>query len=97
MFLLHFLCTETGQVTAALRIPLLSRAAQDPPAMLGSMNCSSTENVCQHTFTPPKKPRSADSANGNHFKSTRAKKCLCTKSFCELLMAALQLIYVKES
>lgn len=37
-------------------------------------------------------------SNGDHFKSALAEKCLYTeKHFCELLMAALQLIYVKES
>lgn len=36
--------------------------------------------------------------SGDHFKSTLAKKCLYTeKHFCELLMAASQLICVKES
>lgn len=94
-FLLYFLCTKTVQVRAAQRIPLLPRAAQDPPAILGSVNCSSTGNIWQFALIPPKASSYSTVVTASNLPQLKNANTL--KSFCELLMEALQLIYVKES
>lgn len=94
-FLLPLLCTAREKVTAALTVPLLARATQDPPGILGTMT---TGRECLSVYFHAPQSLPLWKRSDNRFKSTLAKKCLYTeKRFCELLMAALQLIYVKES
>lgn len=96
-FLLPFLCTAGEKVTAALRIPLLARATHRTLRQSQGYDLQQ-HRECLSIFFHDPKSLPLPKHNGGNFKSTLAKKCLYTeKHFCALLMAASQLIYVKES